>query len=338
MLAKFLTTISLIFQPLVFSGEPISRPLSTGGLLDDNNIIKEKIISKKVSEIDKNWSSIRKQHLSSISLLWLTNPNFLPVRDWGIEEPKIEAGAALISNITDDFSAPSKDKILYQKNFNDIFSIASLTKLMTAVIVLENIDLEEEVIVSENAISAYGDKGGLVVNEKITAENLLYALLIESSNDAAVALLETVQTKTENGFVDLMNKKAKELGLKNTYFTDPSGYQADNVSTAEDLTLLVKYIFRHPLIWQISRTPAIDLSSISGEIQHHWTNTNELLESRQDIIGGKTGYTQEARGCFILVTQQSEKDYLVTVILGAQERFLEARKLIEWVESAYRWK
>jgi len=316
MLGKFLITILLIFEPLIFSVEPVQQPLP---------------IEAPVEE------EIGKQHLSSISSLWFSNPNFLPMRDWGIDDPEIAAEAALVSNLADEPSLLSKNKILYQKNIDDVFPIASLTKLMTAVVVLENINLSEEVIISENALSAYGDKGGLVIGEKITVENLLYALLVESSNDAAVALAEAVQVKTGNDFVWLMNEKAKSLNLGKTNFTDSSGYQADNISTVGDLSELVKYVFKYPLIWQITRTPAIDLSSIDGEIKHHWISTNELLGNLPNIIGGKTGYTQEAQGCFILITQQLEKDYLITIILGAEERFAEAKKLVEWAGEAYRW-
>lgn len=269
--------------------------------------------------------------------MWLANPNFLPVRDWEIDEPQIEARSVLVSNIADSSSLSSKNKILYQKNIDDPLPIASLTKLMTAVIVLENIGLDEEVIISENAVSAYGNKGGLVVNEKITVKNLLYILLIESSNDAAVALSESVQIKVEKNFIDLMNEKAKELDLENTYFVDPSGYQSSNVSTVREIAGLVKYIFNYPLIWEISKTPVLNLLSIDGAINHYLTNTNELLGNLSGIVGGKTGYTQEAQGCLVLITRQSEKDYLVTVVLGAQERFLQAQKLIEWAQEAYIW-
>ena len=320
MLAKFLIALSLIFTPFVFTGEQVYQPLPVESLSESGEVAQENAA-----------------YLSSISSLWLTNPNFLPVRNWEVDDPEIEAAAVLISNIAESSSLSSKNKILYQKNIDTPLPIASLTKLMAAIIVLDNINLGEEVVISENAVNAYGARGGLVVNEKITVRNLLYALLIESSNDAAVALAEAVQTSAGMNFVDLMNKKAEELELKNTHFADPSGYLPDNISTARDLARLAKYIFNYPLILEISKTPNINLTSVDGAVKHYLSNTNELLKDLPDIVGGKTGYTQEARGCFVLITRQSEKDYLVTIILGAQERFLEAQKLIEWVKRAYRW-
>ena len=320
MLTKFLITISLIFSPLVFSNESVFQPLPVENLSDSGEVVQKEV-----------------HYLSSVSSLWFANPNFLPVRDWEIDEPEIEARAVLVSNIADSFSLSSKNKILYQKNIDSILPIASLTKLMTAVVVLENIGLDEEVIISENAVRAYGNKGGLVVNEKITVKNLLYILLIESSNDAAVALSEAVQIKIEKNFINLMNEKAEELGLENTDFIEPSGYLSNNVSTVREVAELVKYIFNYPIIWEISKTPALNLTSIDGVINHYLINTNELLGNLSGILGGKTGYTQEAQGCFVLITRQSEKDCLVTVVLGAQERFLETEKLISWVNKAYIW-
>lgn len=332
MLTKFLITISLVFTPLIFSSEQTFQSPHKENLTDSGQVVQE-----EVPEATGGWNTLGKHYLSSVSSIWLANPNFLPVRDWEVNEPQIEARSVLVSNIADNSSLSSKNKILYQKNIDDTLPIASLTKLMTAVIVLENIGLDEEVIISENAVSAYGNKGGLVVDEKITVKNLLHILLIESSNDAAVALSESIQIKAGKNFIDLMNEKAKELDLENTYFVDPSGYQSNNVSTVREIAKLVKYIFNYPLIWEISKTSVLNLTSIDGAIKHHLINTNELLGNVSDIVGGKTGYTQEAQGCLVLITRQSEKDYLVTVVLGAQERFLQAQKLIEWAKEAYIW-
>lgn len=304
MLAKSLITVLLFLNPFSFLlGQPI--PLT-----------EEKV-------------QLNKWDQSLLSALWFANPNFLPIRDWNITEPEVEAKAALVFN-------PDKNKILYQKNINQVLPIASLTKLMTALIVLENIDLEEIAIISEQAIATYGDIGGLVVKEEISVKNLLYVLLMESSNDAATALAEAVQQKTNKDFIDLMNQKAEKLRLKNTNFVDSSGYDSGNVSTIEDIAQLVEYSFSQLIIWEIMRTPAIDLSSADGKINHHWVNTDELLNRLPNIVGGKTGYTEEAQGCLVLVIENNNK-YLITIVLGAQERFLQTERLINWVQKAYRW-
>jgi len=300
MLAKFLTIIFIFLNPFS-SLIPVEPPMSLS-LSDDFN-----------------------PRLANI-VFSIANPNFLPIRNWSINQPEIEAKATLIFGV-------EKNKILYQKNIEQVLPIASLTKLMTGLIVLEKMDLDQVITISQEAVKAYGDNGGLVIDEKISVKNLLYVLLMESSNDAAVALAEVFK---EVPLVDLMNKKAEELGLENTHFTDPTGYNPTNLSTALDLAELVKYSLEQPLIWQILKTPNIDLSSADGLINHHLINTNQLLGHWSGIIGGKTGYTDEAQGCMILVIEQIYEN-LVIIVLGAEERFLATEKLINWAKKAYIW-
>ncbi len=313
---KFLLATSVIFNTLIslFNG------LGAG-----QGIFKEQSAPQKLPLAPVNLQ-IQK---AAVSALAESNPNFLPIRDWGIDDPEIKAKAALIFDL-------EKDRILYQRNINQVLPIASLTKLMTALVVLENIDIDEEAVISENAIAGYGDRGGLALDEKITIRNLLYILLMESSNDAAIALAEFTEEKIKRNFTDLMNEKAKELGLKNTYFIDPSGYDPGNVSTVNDISQLVEYSFNQPLIWQILKTPTIEVFSADRKIRHILINTDKLLNRLPNVIGGKTGYTEEAQGCLVLVIQE-DQGRLISVVLGAEERFLETERLINWVKEAYQW-
>jgi len=330
---KFLTTIFILFNPFGFLFGQLPTPTSTS-LTSDFNFNPN--LANAISSI-------------IISAARETNPNFLPIRNWNVTQPEIEAKAALIFE-------PGKNRILYQKNIEQVLPIASLTKLMTGLVILEEINLDQIVTVSKEAVGAYGDMGGLVINENISVKNLLYALLMESSNDAAIALaeafkdcpLDTVLDSKEQSLVYLMNKKAEELGLENTHFVEPTGYSPDNLSTTLDLAKLVKYSLNQPVIWQIFKTISIDLPSADGTINHHFTNTNQLLNSLPMIIGGKTGYTNEAQGCMILVIEQDlnkirnyigqpSSEYLIIIVLGTQERFSETEKLINWVKEAYIW-
>lgn len=308
MLAKFLITISVVFNPLSFIIGQLSAPKTP---IDFSEML------------FVNYASI-------MAMSSQDNPNFLPIRNWDISEPETETKAALIFD-------KEKNKILYQKNIDHVLPIASLTKLMTALIVLENIDINEIVFVSENAIAGYGDYGDLEVKEKISVGNLLHALLMESSNDAAIALAEAFEEKEDKNFVGLMNQKARELGLKNTFYTDPSGYEPTNVSTVEEIVKLIEYSFNQPFIWQILKTPSINLFSADMQINHYWVNTDKMLNRLPGVIGGKTGYTEEAEGCLFLVVEQADSRYLISVVLGAQERFLETERLINWVKKAYIW-
>jgi len=342
MLAKFLTTIFILLNPFGFLFGPSANQLENG----QNQPVIQSLPEVTSLNINLLPSSASVFSNFFISAAQETNPDFLPIRDWNIEEPEIGAEAAIIVE-------SAKDKILYQKNINQVRPIASLTKLMTALVTLENLNLEGIATISQRAINAYGDNGGLAIGEKISIKDLLYILLMESSNDAAVALAEAFENQVLSNdgslvLTELMNKKAKGLGLTKTHFVEPSGYQAGNLSTALDLARLVKYTLNRPFLWQILGTAVIDLPPTADSSSHHLTNTNQLLSRWPNIIGGKTGYTEEARGCLILSIEQpldkmisylnqDSSAQLIIIVLGAEDRFLETEKLINWVNQAYIW-
>ncbi len=260
------------------------------------------------------------------------NPNFIPMRNWAVEEPDIQAKAAGIFD-------PSGEKFIYQKNIKEKLPIASLTKIMTAIIALENLSLDEIIIISKKAVMTEGENGRLIIGEKLSVRDLLYIMLIESSNDAAVAL-----ANARDEFISLMNKKAEEIGLEDTNFVDPAGINVSSYSTITDLVKLAEYSFaQRSLIWQILSIKEIDINSQGGTISHHLINTNKLLSESADwqtqIIGGKTGFTEEAGGCMLTMARIPDKpgEYLITVILGSENRELETKKLIEWIQKAYVW-
>lgn len=328
MLSKFLIIISIILSPLSFMAK-----CSFVNFFDwiDTDMASSQLLNSQ--EVKNQWEEWNKYRQSSISSLLASNPNFLPIRDWNIDEPEINARAVFAFE-------SSKDKILYQKNSNDILPIASLTKIMTAIVAIEHLDLNEITIISPRAVSAYGAQGGLIENESISIKDLFYAMLMESSNDAAVALLEACEQKTNESFISLMNQKAQNLGLEKTIFVDSTGLDSGNVSTAKELARLIEYSFNQSFIWQVLKTPAINLTSADGHA-HHWVNTDKLLGRLPDIAGGKTGYTTEAQGCLALVLEHlfaNNTSHLITIILGADDRFLETEKLIKWTQKAYLWK
>jgi D-alanyl-D-alanine carboxypeptidase (penicillin-binding protein 5/6) len=225
-----------------------------------------------------------------------------------------------------------KERVLFAKNESEILPIASLTKLMTALIVIENPEdypLDKVITISKEAASQpdVPEYRTLKFGEKKTIKELLNLMLYFSSNDAAFTLAE--QIKIEN-FIDKMNEKAKELGLENTHFVNPTGLDPENLkwglenkdffnySTAKDLVLLGKYILEnYPLIFEFSNQK----------------NKIQLLEG-QYLVGMKTGYTDEAGGCLFLIFSEEDGDYFFNVILGAksqEERFFQMQKLIDWI-------
>lgn len=262
------------------------------------------------------------------------NPEFYPIRNWLIDEPEILAEAAVILNFKND---NFKNNILYQKNINQIMPIASLTKIMTAIVALENLNPDEVIEVSENSVAADGDKGGLINGEKLKVKDLLYIMLMESSNDAAMALAQNNSRLTYEEFINLMNIKANELGLKNTIFKDPTGLMPENESTVLEIAELTKYTFNFYLISEILKTNQITISSLDNDFVHSIANTNKLLGKLPQIIGGKTGFTEEANGCMMILYKNYDESYLIIVVLGSSQRENDVEKLIDWAQRAYVW-
>ncbi len=231
------------------------------------------------------------------------------------------------------------DFVLYEKKSKEKMPIASLTKIMTALVALENNKLDDVVTISESAFNTGERKEGLAVGEKIKLDDLFKIMLVSSNNIAASALAEHT-SGNENNFVDLMNKKAKELGLKDTVFYNPTGLdqENENVSTAYDIAQLVDYSLDKPLIWEYSKIQNATLNSLDGKIIHRIKNTNLLVGKLENIIGGKTGFTDEAGGCLVLIAFNPEKkSRIITVVLNANDRFLQTEKLMNWVFGSYRW-
>jgi len=243
---------------------------------------------------------------------------------------EIEANAV----ISVEIDRQGNEKILFEKNSQQPLPIASLTKLMTANIVVEYFDLNQPIKISPQAIQQPEDFGKLEPGQVLTVKNLLYVLLIESSNDAAFALTETMGRE---GFVGLMNSESKDLGLKNTYFGNPTGLNFDNedlnnYSSAKDLMKLTKYLLeKRPLLREIFGLREYDLYLANGRYHHKLLTTNELLKEpsiwQNRIIGGKTGETHRAGDCLLLVLD-TPNGFLINVILGTEDRVKEMKKLL----------
>lgn len=262
--------------------------------------------------------------------------NLKPTRDWSVDDIEIGAKASVCAEI----SSTDKNRYLFKKNGNEKLPIASLTKLMTALVVLESesedYSLEKATMISQKAVDQEGGQGLLTPGEILSIRNLLYIMLIESSNDAAYSLAEIEGIEQ---FVDSMNLKATELGLFDTNFKDIAGLSPDNYSTVEDLLKLTKYLLEeHPLVWEILSLDEFRLITPQRKFHHQLLSTNELLGVVPNIVGGKTGETVEAKGCLLLVLKNPEnQNNMVYIVLGSDDRFGETQKLINWVSSAYKW-
>ncbi|MFH1575829.1 MAG: serine hydrolase [Candidatus Nealsonbacteria bacterium] len=260
-----------------------------------------------------------------------------PLRDNKADDLEID-GRAAISILLNNYGG---EKILFEKNSKESVPIASLSKLLTVDVILKNYDLTKEIVITKKAVGQEESFGKLKVGQILTVEQLLYPLLMESSNDAAFALANDYDGIDEQTFVDMMNEDAKTLGLNDTNFVNSSGLDPEeyepkekiNVSSAHDLSRLIKHLLDTPLVWEILSMPKI---SIYGETL---TSTNKLLDKIPGIIGGKTGYTDTALSCFVLVVEApNNKGKVINIILGTtNERFSEMEKLINWTNQSYKW-
>lgn len=268
----------------------------------------------------------------------------LPQRKIEVPDMETDAFSMLAWDYKEDF-------YYYSKNIDDSRPIASLTKLVTAAIVLDYIDPQESVSVSAKAIKNDGDSGNLKEGEVLTVKDLLAAALLESSNDAAYALAEHVGAKLQSNpeakttpvreFVRMMNLKFNDLGLVHSNFTDPTGLEDINsFSTANDFSKFIKYLRENPkysLIWEIARMKSYHANSLNQVAVHNFNSTNPFLDEYTNVIGGKTGFTNRALGNMVLVTSTSRNTEVIYLVLGSSDRFGQIRKAIKWIDEAWYW-
>ncbi|MGE5392900.1 MAG: D-alanyl-D-alanine carboxypeptidase family protein [Candidatus Saccharibacteria bacterium] len=230
----------------------------------------------------------------------------------------------------------SSGTILYSRNMDEKLPIASVTKLMTALVVMDRLDLDRTIEVKAEDIRVVGSNMGLVPGERIKGLDLLKGMLIPSSNDAA-KVLAAAAGGTEENFVGMMNQKAKDLGLDSTHFSNPVGLDdPENYSSGRDLLRLAQEFIKDDTLNSIASTKSERVASTDGKLKHDLRSTNKLLLEDGRVIGLKTGYTSLAKGNLITRIEDGGKD-IITIILNSDEREEDTRKLINWVTAAYRW-
>ncbi len=262
--------------------------------------------------------------------------------------PNLEALSALSFYYSKD---NGDEKILYKKNEKEVLPIASISKLMTAQVALDNYNLNDPIGVIERDIVSRTEFRDFRAWKETEIEKIIYQMLIESNNSGAfaLALISDKYIKAEkdsvDAFVEEMNNKASAIGLKKTNFVNPSGLDTKetyNSSTAEEIIAWSKYIIDNtPEIFEISITPSYNLYSPDKSIYYNVTNTNTFLhnaknEWQERIVGGKTGFTHSANGCLLLILSSPERNgYIINIVLGAADRFQEMEKLVNYVYQNY---
>ncbi|MEW6553039.1 MAG: D-alanyl-D-alanine carboxypeptidase family protein [Actinomycetota bacterium] len=230
-----------------------------------------------------------------------------------VRVPAISAAAAILVD-------PATDDVLFEHNADQPLPMASTTKVMTAVVVLENASLQESVTVSAYAGAVGESSAWLDAGEVLTVEQLLYALLLQSANDAAVALAEHVGG-SEGAFVEMMNEKARDMGLGHTSFANPHGLDAPNhYTSARDLAAITCYAMDIAEYRRIAETTTYELPWPGHPFPRVLENHNKLLKTYPGTTGGKTGYTAGAGKCLVASSQREGRE-LVSVILNGGDGY-----------------
>lgn len=275
----------------------------------------------------------------------LDQSGFIPQRKKDYADTKVFAGSSVVIDV-------DSGTILYYDKGRTQAPIASLTKIMTAVLVMEKVpNLDEAATIDSEALAADGTKVGCPTSvlctteklhngEKITVKDLLQAMLIDSANDAAVALGKHV-AGSQSAFGDMMNEKAEGLNLGDSHFCNPSGLDEDGCfSSAYDLARIAAYSMKYDLIWKIMDTQETSVRSCDGKYEHLLKNTDMLLDQIPNCLGGKTGFTYNAGKSLMLAAADpaTGKHKIVAVILNDNNRWEDMQNLIDWTFANYEWK
>lgn len=262
----------------------------------------------------------------------LKKESVLGLNQWFPGASKEETGVLQISAKAALFTDTQSGEVLYGKNIHDKLPIASLVKVMTVLIALEHKNMNEQFSVSQKAANMEPDKMLLIAGEKLTLRELLDGIFLISANDAAEVLAEGTTGNREE-FIKLMNDKAKQLGLKNTHFANPTGLDEDtgnSYSTVYDLAILTRYLIRrYPQVVEISQSEHIYLPRTEDHQDYDMYSGINLLTTYLGVVGFKTGYTPEAGLTLITLAQKSGHE-VIGVLLGSGSRRDEARELLDY--------
>lgn len=235
-------------------------------------------------------------------------------------------------------------QVLFSKNPDDVRAMASITKVMTAIVALESAkDLEATVTIDPELTRLEGGKIKLLSGEEITLYDLICGALIASGNDAASAVGKYVGGGDMDVFVEMMNTKAKEIGMNHTQFRNPSGLDEDGqITSTRDLAIMFDYALKNEKFREIIGMRHAEAHALNVDKIHYFNNTNKLLRDTYSYMkGGKTGFTDNAGFCLISVSGHSAQDEIITVVLGSDlsgNQFQDSKALIEWTYDNFEWK
>lgn len=329
----------------------VVAPLNTFLTLNYSSIIPAKESRISVIQDPESVEGAEKNNQDGqVSVVLPPVPLFQPVRkDTAYNLAIPNAHSSLIMDV-------DTKRVLYESSGSERRQIASLTKMMTATLVMEKIsNLDEEVLVDEEAVYSEGTRIGcprsgycisqrLKVGERISVLSLLKAMLMNSANDAAIALSKHI-SGSEEEFVKLMNRKARDLGLNDSNFCtasglEPEGRETECYSSAHDIAYIAAYSMKYDLIWDIMRLPSNTIiTSSDGTCSHTILNTDIVMNEITNCIGGKTGFTPLAgRSLLLGASDATGKHRIISVLLDDPYRWQDIKAMIIWAFESHEWK
>lgn len=260
-----------------------------------------------------------------------------PQRKEGIPDIILEARAA--------YAVTDESRELFALNAEESIPVASITKLLTALLVLDRLPLEAPIPITLEAIQVEGDSAHLAAGETLSAHDAILALLLPSSNDAALALAQAAGGLSE--FIAALDVKAQAIGMTAAHFVNPHGLAPPgNTATAKDAATLLREAIRKPILRDMLQQSQVEVQSVEGH-RHLFENTDVLLSRLPGALGGKTGYTLESQGTLVFAfsplaaledRQVRQGDAVViTAVLGSTDRFADTEALARWILQAYAW-
>ncbi|MBI4134186.1 MAG: D-alanyl-D-alanine carboxypeptidase [Candidatus Terrybacteria bacterium] len=276
-------------------------------------------------------------HAALPETLLRESPPPWPQRKEGVPDIILESRAA--------YAVTDESRELFALNAEETLPIASITKLLTALLVLDRLPLEAPVPITLAAIQVEGDSAHLSAGETLSAHDAILALLLPSSNDAAFALAQAAGGLSD--FIAALNTKAQAIGMTTPHFTNPHGLAPPgNTATAKDTAALLREAIRKPILRDMLQQAQVEVQSKDGR-RHLFENTDILLSRLPGALGGKTGYTLESQGTLVFAFSpmaalesrqvQQEDTVVITAVLGSKDRFADTEALARWVLQAYAW-
>jgi poly-gamma-glutamate synthesis protein (capsule biosynthesis protein) len=275
---------------------------------------------EKIKNTNTGKENMEAQVIQSVSEKNLEDQNFYFLKNQD-KKPNVKAEAYFVGDV-------ENGKMIIEKNSNNKFPIASVSKLMTATVAEENLNQEETTTITQKVLSTYGQNGDFFLNEKIRLGDLIYPMLLESSNDAAEAI---ASHNNRNSFIKMMNEKAQSLGLVSTTFEDPSGLSINNQSTAFELFKLTKYIKEH-------RKDIFEKTIKQSYItkRHNWFSTNQFVREKE-YEGGKSGYTDPAMqtvvSTFSIPLGENGVRHIAITVLRSPDRKKDVENILTYLKK-----